>query len=82
MRGTRLSLRVDFFADTGVGMSPEVQNRVFEAFYTTKGTTGNGLGLWLSLEIMKKCGSSMRVWSALGRGTVFHLSLVGVEPRA
>lgn len=66
-------------ADTGAGMPPEVLSRVFEAFYTTKGTAGNGLGLWLSLEIIKKCGSSMRVRSAVGRGTVFHISLEGVE---
>ena len=66
-------------ADTGHGMSREVQSRIFEAFYTTKGAAGNGLGLWLSLEIMKKCGSTMRVRSAVGRGTVFHLSLIGVE---
>jgi signal transduction histidine kinase len=64
-------------ADTGVGMTSEVLSRVFEAFYTTKGADGTGLGLWLSLEIMKKCGSSMRVKSAEGRGTVFHLSLEG-----
>jgi PAS domain S-box-containing protein len=67
-------------ADTGAGMTPEVRKRVFEAFYTTKGAAGNGLGLWLSLEIMKKCGSSMRVRSAVGRGTVFHISLDGVDP--
>lgn len=67
-------------ADTGAGMTSEVRKRVFEAFYTTKGAAGNGLGLWLSLEIMKKCGSSMRVRSAVGRGTVFHISLDGVDP--
>lgn len=61
-------------------MDPGILSRVFEAFYTTKGAAGNGLGLWPSLEIMKKCGSSMRVRSAVGRGTVFHLSLEGVEP--
>ena len=66
-------------ADTGIGMNPEVLSRVFEAFYTTKGATGNGLGLWLSLEIIKKCGSSLKVRSAVGRGTVFHISLEGVE---
>jgi len=68
-------------ADTGIGMNSGVQSRVFDAFYTTKGAVGNGLGLWLSQEIMKKCGSSMRLRSAVGRGTVFHLSLVGVEPK-
>ncbi|ADV83633.1 two-component system sensor histidine kinase NtrB [Terriglobus saanensis] len=68
-------------ADTGIGMSPEVLARVFEAFYTTKGAAGNGLGLWLSLEILKRCGSSMQVRSAVGRGTVFELSLEGAEPK-
>jgi signal transduction histidine kinase len=58
-------------------MPPEVVKRIFEAFYSTKGETGTGLGLWLSLEIIKKCGSSMKVKSAEGRGTVFHLSLIG-----
>jgi PAS domain S-box-containing protein len=67
-------------ADTGIGMDSDVLSLVFEAFYTTKGANGNGLGLWLSREIMKKCGSSIKVRSAVGRGTVFHLSLEGVEP--
>jgi signal transduction histidine kinase len=66
-------------ADTGFGMNREVVSRIFEAFYTTKGAAGNGLGLWLSLEIMKKCGSAMRVRSATNRGTVFQLSLTGVD---
>jgi PAS domain S-box-containing protein len=92
-KGGRLILRIRKFqnrhtgkpcvrltvADTGIGMSQEVQERVFEAFYTTKGAAGNGLGLWLSLEIIKKCGSSMRVRSAVGHGTVFELSLHGAE---
>jgi signal transduction histidine kinase len=66
-------------ADTGFGMPPDVLKRVFEAFYTTKGMSGNGLGLWLSSEIMKKCGSTMRVRSAVGQGTVFHVSLRGSD---
>ena len=41
-------------ADTGSGMSPEVQERLFEAFFTTKGATGTGLGLWVSHEIILK----------------------------
>ena len=69
-------------ADTGVGMNSEVLSRVFEGFYTTRGASGTGLGLWLSLEIMKKCGSSLQVRSAVGRGTVSQLSLEGIEPAA
>ena len=80
--GTR-QLRVRLtIADTGQGMPPGVLERIFEAFYSTKGDGGNGLGLWLSLEIMNKCGSSIKVKSAQGRGTVFHLSLIGTSVTA
>ena len=41
-------------ADTGSGMEPEVRGRLFEAFFTTKGATGTGLGLWVSHEIILK----------------------------
>jgi signal transduction histidine kinase len=64
-------------ADTGVGMAPEVRAHIFEAFYTTKKTTGTGIGLWLSQEIVKKCGSKIHVKSTLGRGTVLSLYLPG-----
>jgi signal transduction histidine kinase len=69
-------------ADTGVGMNAEVQSRIFKAFYTTKGASGNGLGLWLSREILKKCGSIIQVRSAVNLGTVFRLSLEAVERAA
>ncbi len=64
-------------ADTGIGMPPEVLSRVFEAFYTTKKTTGTGIGLWLSQEIINKCGSKIHVKSTPGHGTVFSLYLAG-----
>lgn len=41
-------------ADTGTGMTSEVRERLFEAFFTTKGATGTGLGLWVSHEIILK----------------------------
>lgn len=50
-------------ADTGVGMSPEVRDRIFEAFYTTKEVTGTGLGLWVSHEIILKHQGFVRVRS-------------------
>jgi PAS domain S-box-containing protein len=41
-------------ADTGAGMEPQVREHIFEAFFTTKETTGTGLGLWVSYEIILK----------------------------
>lgn len=40
--------------DTGSGMSVETLGRLFEPFYSTKGITGTGLGLWVSKEIVDR----------------------------
>jgi signal transduction histidine kinase len=40
-------------ADDGQGISPEAQKRLFSPFFTTKGTTGTGLGLWLTRDILE-----------------------------
>lgn len=50
-------------ADTGAGMSREVQSHIFEPFFTTKEPTGAGLGLWVSAEIIGKHHGSIRVRS-------------------
>lgn len=65
-------------ADTGVGMSPQTQARIFEAFFTTKGLQGTGLGLWISCEIINRHHGSIRMRSSQrepGHGTVFALFL-------
>ena len=59
--------------DTGSGMNTEVRNRLFEAFFTTKGATGTGLGLWVSHEIILKHHGIVHVRSREGAGTVFQL---------
>lgn len=41
-------------ADTGTGMSEEIIARLFEPFFSTKGITGTGLGLWVSKEIVDR----------------------------
>ena len=56
-------------------MSTEVIKRIFEPFYTTKGSAGSGLGLWLSAELMKKHGYKILVKTKLERGTTFALYL-------
>jgi PAS domain S-box-containing protein len=65
-------------ADTGCGMSPETQTRIFEAFFTTKPAVGTGLGLWVSAQIVEKHRGVLRLRSNVGpgnSGTVFTLLL-------
>ncbi len=67
-------------ADTGTGMDPTCLSRIFEPFFSTKGITGTGLGLWISLEIIQKHKGAIRVRSRPATpehpgGTVFRLFL-------
>lgn len=65
-------------ADTGAGMSSEVKRKVFDAFFTTKGIGGTGLGLWVSKEIIERHHGALNVRSGQDEGhsgTVFTLFL-------
>ena len=65
-------------ADTGSGIEPAALSKIFDAFFTTKGATGNGLGLWVSKQIVENHAGSLRVRSSQRpghRGTVFTLFL-------
>ena len=61
--------------DTGSGMDHATAEKIFEPFFTTKPVIGTGLGLWVSLEIIRKHGATVRVRSRQGAmsGTSFML---------
>ena len=55
-------------ADNGPGISPENMPRIFEPFFSTKGSKGTGLGLWVSQGIVEKHGGKIRVRSSTAAG--------------
>jgi light-regulated signal transduction histidine kinase (bacteriophytochrome) len=61
--------------DDGEGMSEETRQQLFQPFFSTKGDLGNGLGLYISNEIVERHGGQLLVDSALGSGTTMRISL-------
>jgi len=62
-------------ADTGIGMSEEVQSHLFEPFFTTKGERGTGLGLAMVHGVVRRHNGSVEVISAPGKGSLFRVRL-------
>jgi signal transduction histidine kinase len=61
-------------SDTGAGMSPEMLDRLFQPFATTK-KKGNGLGMAICYGIVKNHNGNIRVQSQLGEGTTVTIHL-------
>ena len=67
-------------ADTGPGIPPEIMNRIFEPYFTTKPVgEGTGLGLAVVHGIVSRHGGAITVESAPGKGTSFHVYFPVVE---
>jgi len=63
----RNGIRVTFL-DNGTGIPPEHRKKIFEPFFTTKKDVGTGLGLWLTLGLVRKHHGSLRVRSCVTPG--------------
>ena len=61
-------------SDHGVGIDPAVMSTLFQFGHSTKGESGNGMGLWSVRHILTRHGGTISVRSTPGVGTTFTLS--------
>jgi len=64
--------------DDGVGMTPEVREKVFEPFFSRR-PDGTGLGLFVSLNLVRQWGGDIRVTSEPDRGSTFEIAFPPAE---
>jgi signal transduction histidine kinase len=69
-------------ADTGSGIPSHIRKNLFAQFFTTKGSRGTGLGLWLTRDIVLRSGGRLRYHSRTTSpsGTVFTIYLPALPP--
>jgi signal transduction histidine kinase len=61
--------------DNGCGMDEETRKKIFQIFFSTKGSRGTGLGLMIAKKIVDEHGGAIDVSSEKGKGTVFTVRL-------
>lgn len=61
--------------DDGIGIPETLRKQLFQPFFSTKGDLGNGLGLYISLEIVERHHGKLEVDSAEGKGTTVKVRL-------
>ncbi len=61
--------------DDGVGMDQKTREKLFTLFFSSKGSRGTGIGLFVANQVVQQHGGSLRVESRPGRGSRFLLSL-------
>jgi signal transduction histidine kinase len=67
-------------SDSGCGIAPEIKDRIFDPFYTTKELgEGTGLGLSVVHGIVKDCGGMVTVESTPGEGSTFNIFFPVIE---
>lgn len=76
IRTTRLDDHIRFeVGDNGTGMTPEVEQKLFTAFYSTKGHRGTGLGMLVTRKLVEEHDGSISVASRQGQGTTVIMRL-------
>ncbi len=66
--------------DTGSGIAPEILDKIFDPFFSTKKDTGTGLGLSIAKDIVKRHGGEIWAESSLGKGSSFFVRLPAGTP--
>jgi len=75
--GNDLILKV---ADNGIGMEKETQNKAFSMFFSSKGSEGTGLGLFVANKIAVSHKGKISINSTPGKGTEFTITLPKTSP--
>jgi len=68
--------------DNGCGMDEETRKKIFQIFFSTKGSRGTGLGLMIAKKIVDEHGGVIDLSSEKGSGTVFRVMLPEKKPSA
>ena len=67
-------------SDTGCGMTDNVRDKIFQSFFSTKGSEGTGIGLMMTQKIVKQHNGVIEVESELGKGSTFIVRLPESNP--
>ena len=70
------ALQVRFIvADNGLGMDRETRDKLFTLFFSSKGSSGTGIGLYIAGQVVKQHGGTLTVDSEPGKGATFTMTL-------
>ncbi len=69
-------------SDTGRGMPPEILEKIFKPFFTTKSEKSTGIGLTISKKIIESHKGNISAESAQGKGTTFTISFPAYQTNA
>lgn len=65
--------------DNGPGIPPDIQKRIFQPFFSTKGSKGTGLGLALARKVARENGGNLQLQSEVDKGACFVFTLPVIE---